>query len=405
MIKIANYFFSKIIPAVIVLLVTRLLYLKMDSDTFVEYGLHITSAMFISNILSLWLTQSTLRYYHSNIEGNINNINESYNKLIFHIFSFLFFISLMANSEWVITVFLSLAMTLFSNTSALYQSKLDSIKVLKLESLRASFLLLSVVVTTYFFDSIDVIYIIYCFAFSYLFAFIYSCNNKYDLFFKFNNYSFFKDVEIKKVAKFGLPLAIWGGAAACYPVVERYLIESRFPPQIAADYYAISELYYRGVGLLFVPVLMYIHPLLMKEYENNSGKFFKVLRNGFVFHFISLLLVGLLGVTILPMFFSYYFPGIDHGLVERSYYFCLIPFIWQLCFLAHKGLEVLNRTDLMVYSLLFCLLLNVSGLYFFMNTNNVFSTVFIQVISLLIYAIITVFIYFKLAREEKYENY
>ncbi|WP_318435491.1 hypothetical protein [Photobacterium leiognathi] len=402
--KIINYFLSKIFPALVILIVTRELYINMEKSEFISYGLTFSSALLISNVLSLWISQATLRFFHNEFKSKIITLNLSYNLILLSLWILTLFLSVFNNNDTILVILLSISITIYTNVNSLYQAKFDSLKVLKQELFRSILLILLITLSIHINNNnVSNKYVIIAFSISYIIPVLFCTRDKI----LFSSSAFFSGIKFNDVMtffKFGIPMGLWGGVAACYPVIERYFINANFNSTITADYYAVSELYYRGIGLLFVPVIMYLHPLLMKEYDVNKSKFNNLLLKGAGGQIISLMVVILLGFSITPIFLKYYLPSLNHDFYYNSYIFALVPFMWQIAYLSHKGLEVTNHTVLMLFTLLFSLAVDCLLMYFFIDKENIYSIVYIQVFSLFGYVLITSFLYFKGNKNESFKN-
>ncbi len=76
------------------------------------------------------------------------------------------------------------------------------------------------------------------------------------------------------------------------------------------------------------------------------------------------MVVILLGSQLLQSFIKYYLPSLNHDFYYNSYIFALVPFMWQIAYLSHKGLEVTNHKVLMLFTLLFSLAVDCLLMYF-----------------------------------------
>ncbi|HDY7922015.1 TPA: hypothetical protein RQK49_001942 [Vibrio vulnificus] len=190
--------------------------------------------------------------------------------------------------------------------------------------------------------------------------------------------------------KYGIPMSIWLIISTSYPYLEKRFLIS-FSSVEVADYFALADLINRGAGMIFIPLLMFIHPKLMHKFEENISDFFKFLyKSIMLIIFIGLLgciVIGIVSQTIL----STIFPGINEEVIQSALFVFLVPVFWQLSFLSHKFLEAKVKTLLLVYLILLSMVSSCLMMYFLIPKYGFYGSIFSQVASLSLYILLSLY--------------
>ncbi|MCD9490699.1 hypothetical protein GLP30_07600 [Photobacterium phosphoreum] len=397
--KITHYFFCKIIPAITILYITRELYLKLNSSDFVLYTILFSASISLSNLFTGWFCQSNLRF-GVNDNKQVDSIN-SYFILLFLSFVCICFICIFIVSynyvNYIAATLLSLSLSLYNILYTYIQSKSKSKYVLKMEIIRSLILAGSFVFLTICNVKLTVLIVLLVYSLSYLVSFI-SLLGKYIQWVGSESVKNLPIEYIKTYIKFGFPMSIWMVIATSYPLIERNIINYFYPVSISSSYFALSELFNRGIGIIFIPLIMYVHPLLMKLYDNNYLDFENMLSK-----FIKIeLLIGLLSILfcyftssiIIPILL----PGLPLDFVHYSYLFILPPLLWQVAFLAHKKHEASKKTIRLLLTLSMSVIIYIFMMFIFLYYFSVIYAILAQVVSLLIYILIS--LYYKSSSRE-----
>ncbi|EGR0390511.1 capsule biosynthesis protein CapF, partial [Vibrio parahaemolyticus] len=158
--NVSWFFFSKIFPALAILLLTRELYISLDSESFENYSVINSLSITISSFLIGWISQSNLRYYSLD-QDSVNRINV----VLCTIFLFLalFFLGLYYFFTLTYCLVISLSISIAYNRISLsyFQARLDSRIVFKQELIRSVLLVLFILANYFYaFNSLDLILIV-----------------------------------------------------------------------------------------------------------------------------------------------------------------------------------------------------------------------------------------------------
>jgi len=190
-----------------------------------------------------------------------------------------------------------------------------------------------------------------------------------------------------KYFKYGIPMSVWLLLSTMYPAIERAILVL-YQPEHLTDYLAISEVLIRGAGLVFTPIIMYLHPYLMRTFDHDVKEFDLLLFKSFLILAIFTIITLFIYSVVSRYLITWFFPGFDLVLINNSTFILLIPALWQFSFLAHKKLEAQGKTILMSMLIGVCLTIYATGLYFFIPVYGVWTSVVMQILSLIIYIIL-----------------
>ncbi|MUJ37287.1 lipopolysaccharide biosynthesis protein [Aliivibrio fischeri] len=388
---IFNFFLSKLIPAISFFLLLQQLYYHLNTSQFEIYSMVFSYSIMISSLISGWICQSNLRFNTSRSKSNIN-----LNSIIINILSLSLFLSVLIyfflGNDNVISIALALSVAINRIVITYFQSILLSAKVLLIESVRSILIIIYslylmigdadvismwepilILVAANFVPSL----IVYCF---------YVSINKLNFVSIYN----FK-INILKYVRYGIPMSVWLIISTSYPYAEKKLLISLSSVEIA-DYFALSDFINRGAGMIFIPLLMFMHPKLMHKYEDGKHVFFPFLYKS-VALFVFIGLVGCLTIYFIsPYILGYIFNGMNLDVIEAAFLIFLIPVLWQLSFLSHKFLEARGRTVILACLILFCMSLSCIMMYFFIPIYGFYGSVSSQVIALTLYILLSLFL-------------
>ncbi|HUA14860.1 MAG TPA: hypothetical protein VMG31_06160 [Verrucomicrobiae bacterium] len=165
-----------------------------------------------------------------------------------------------------------------------------------------------------------------------------------------------------RIWNYGWPVALWLACQSCLVVSDRYFIQ-RFRGYADAGVYAsIYDVIVRSFSLVFAPVTLSVHSILMHRW--NCGE-----RRGTMGTLRKAMLCELLLFLPAPVALFFLNARVAHlilGAANVDAARALLPlalggFLWQLALLAHKPLEMLCRTRRMLAGIIAALTLNVLG--------------------------------------------
>lgn len=376
---------GKIVPAAVILLLTKELFATLSSQSFEKYSLISSLSITLASFIIGWLSQSNIRYALKDKEGTID-VNESIAILNIVILSCSLLCYVIFLKTIFLILFLSLSIALNRLSLSYFQAIIKPKWVFYQELLR-SVILLIYIFSTYVYHYNDLRYAIIWVSFSYLIPslFIYKeININFSI--NFNGF--------KKYLKYGIPMSIWLVISTAYPTLERYILSNTYAGDDLSDYLVMSELLVRGAGIVFTPIMMYLHPLLMNSFDKSENEF----NNIFI---KSALLLCITSISIISIYtimsdsiIRLLMPNVNSRIVDYSFVILCIPALWQLCFMSHKKLEALGKTSILSIFIGISLLVFVLLMICFVPVFGVWSGICSQIISLMIY-ILLVFCYSK----------
>lgn len=369
--QLLHYFPAQIAPAIINLIIIMILTRSFTVEVYGEYVLITTLIGFCVTIFTQWLIQSILFYRPKYIENNQENEFNLHLEIIINKFIFasviillvlIIYNALFINvTLYIIGVLIILVQSIFTIEQVILQSDLQSGRYAK--RIFASSVLRLLGVSVLAITTINLLGVLVVMVFSYLFFILP----------KFRDYMQVKKSRstttkqfLKTMMIYGLPMLGWFLAVSIMNVTDRFLIEyfhgSKAVGLYAGNYSIISA----ALGLVFGPLTIVIHPLLMKFAVNvneQKGKIEQLLSKFTTIFFI----VGLPIIILVNKFrkeIAYLFLGEEYVVASDLITIVMVGiFLWNLAMVGHKGMEIVNKTKVMfsfaIVSCLTSLVLNV----------------------------------------------
>lgn len=155
-------------------------------------------------------------------------------------------------------------------------------------------------------------------------------------------------IGISRLVRFGAPMSAWFALSLAFPLVDRTAVEHLIGIEAAGRYAAIYDLAFRSSSLLLMPVVLALHPRVMRAADEARGASELLragLRAGAIIAGMVVALAALLGGLIVERTFG---AAVDP--TDRLVFSMLAASgcLWSLGLLAHKPLEVRGRTVTMV---------------------------------------------------------
>ena len=162
--------------------------------------------------------------------------------------------------------------------------------------------------------------------------------------------------------RFGWPVALWLLCQQGLLVSDRYFVQ-RFSGYADAGVYAsMYDVTLRSFSLLFMPVTLAVHPLIMNRW--NAGEHeqaLEAIRSGIKYQFIMFIPV-VLSLAFAAPWVSRLILGTPNLAAARIVLpLALGGFLWQVGLLAHKPLEILCQTKRMLAGILVAFGINIWG--------------------------------------------
>ena len=149
-------------------------------------------------------------------------------------------------------------------------------------------------------------------------------------------------------------MALWMGLMVSVPLIDRGLLIYQYGELETGIFAALYDVFFRSASLLFAPLVIVLHTRIM--YAANSGETDAARRMVVSTLVGAVLLLPVLGVSaaFLAQPVSEWI-GIEGAANVSGRLPALLAAggaVWQVALIAHKGLELAYRTDLMLYCLL-----------------------------------------------------
>lgn len=167
---------------------------------------------------------------------------------------------------------------------------------------------------------------------------------------------------LRKIWNYGWPVAFWFFCQQGLVVSDRYFIRHYHGYAAAGIYASIYDVIVRSFSLIFAPITLSVHTLLMHQWNQGDRKHtVDVLRHAMKY---EALIFAPAGIAL------YFLSGLASRLIlgtpntEASH--TIVPlaiggFLWQFALLAHKPLEILCLTKRMLAGSVAALIINIAG--------------------------------------------
>ena len=203
------------------------------------------------------------------------------------------------------------------------------------------------------------------------------------LLFKENNYLF----------HYGWPLAFWFTISSLLNVSDRYIIDYYLTDKDVGTYSAIYDMLYKGIALLYAPILVAGFPIMTQKYNSGNKKGAMQFLKKLIFFETLIFIVIIVIAYFLRDFFIKKIVGIE--VTEQSLELVLPiiagAFIWQLAMLAHKPLEFELKTKTMLLFSITALFVNVVLNFVFIPKYGFVFASYSTLVCALVYLLLTVF--------------
>ncbi len=167
---------------------------------------------------------------------------------------------------------------------------------------------------------------------------------------------------LNKLWRFGWPVALWMLCQQGLVVSDRYFLQ-RFTGYSGAGIYAsMYDVIVRSFSLLFMPITLAVHPLVMNRWNAGSRKeALQAIRTGMKYQALMFIPIGLSLAVLAPWMSRLVLGKENAGAAEIVFPLAVGGFLWQVCLLSHKPLEILCQTRRMLAGMLVALAVNLGG--------------------------------------------
>ena len=191
---------------------------------------------------------------------------------------------------------------------------------------------------------------------------------------------------LRSLWSYGWPVALWLFSQQSLVVSDRYFIQRFWGYSAAGVYASMYDVIVRSFSLLFAPITLAVHSVLMHHWNTGSRHLTRRIISQAI-KFESFLFLPVAALLFLGAGWASRLV-LGRGNPEAAS--IVLPlaiggFLWQLALLAHKPLEILCQTKRMLAGGLVALAVNVVGNYFLVPRFGYRAAAYLSVASSLIY--------------------
>lgn len=353
--QLAHYFPAQIAPAIINLVTIMILTRAFTVDEYGDYVLLTTVIGFSVTVFTQWLMQSVMFYRPKYIESESitefdGHLNKIINKFI-HIMLVAIVIALVVKIFidipviYIMAMLVILSQAIFVVEQVLLQSDMKSLAYTKRVFYSNSVRFVGILLVVSFFKSLTLVLLV---LFTSYLIFILPNIKKYLFPTKQDGTISF----LKTMLTYGLPMLGWFLSVSVMGLGDRFLIKLFHGSEAVGLYSGNYSIISAALGLVFAPLTMVIHPLLMKygvNIEEQKANIESLISKFTTIYFI----VGTPIIVLVYKFreeIAYVFLGEKYVVASDLIPVVMIGiFLWNLAMVGHKGLEIVKNTKVMFY--------------------------------------------------------
>ena len=192
----------------------------------------------------------------------------------------------------------------------------------------------------------------------------------------------------KKSFHYGYLITAWLLVSNLFNVVDRFIIRHYFDFEQVGVYSVVYDFIYRLTSFAALPILLTLHPLIMKTWnEDRKGEAMALVKKAVLLLLLlltaELILYFFLGDWIFEKFFHLESPGLMVLVVPLV----ISSVLWQMSLFLHKPLELLFRQGHMIAGIVISLLSNIVLNFIFVPVYGFESAAYTTLASTLIYIV------------------
>ncbi|NTW42976.1 MAG: oligosaccharide flippase family protein [Anaerolineaceae bacterium] len=393
-----KYFLSKIIPVVSGFISIPLFMKYIGTENYGKYSFTINLLNMMTAFFIGWINQSTLRFYsrYSKYDNAKKAIRLSL--VISSAASMVFFLIIVQGSlgvkayalkSSIIILGLLLVINIYQFSLVKYQSQLKPERVMAGSSLQA---ILNIAVPLLLFTFVSPNFNILLIGL--LLSYVLSLYIQ-QYFFQSGEIAGLNNARIKvlplivKMWKYGWPLSCWYASTLALSVIDRFFIQKFYSFQEVGTYSSLNDLITKSYSLFFFPITMALHARLMQMwYQRKYEASLLILKKAMIIQIIFFIIC----IFAIKIFSDSAYRVIKFILpsINSSDYFLIIPFFftgffWQFALIAHKPLELMNRTLFMLGAAIISLLSSIIGNYYLLPIYGIKAAAYVSAVSGFVY--------------------
>ncbi len=391
---IVKYVICKGLPGVAGLLAVIIFFRLIGAEEYGQYAVIISTVTMVNSFSFGWLNQSQLRF-----SSEFGTNEQAYYSTIF--FSFLccltvsiiglcLLVGLKDNSTLLLpALLLSAAMGWHIVRITGFQASFQANSVVKLETIRSFASILLPLACLYLFKK-NSFFLLSGIALGYGVTVLlrgpwHRCGPP-----TLNRSSAQLSAIIKKMWIYGWPMSLWLTAMSMIPAADRLLIQHFLGDGTTGLYASIFDLIIRSYSLFLFPVTMAVHPRIMAAWNSNQpSRAYSLIKFALLLQFTLFIGIALLYSHFGPSLLSIMLK-ID---LSEDFSGLILPltvggFFWQAGLLAHKPLEMQQKTLRMLMNIFISLVVHCSLLFFLLPAFGIIAAPYVYMVSGLCYLLL-----------------
>jgi O-antigen/teichoic acid export membrane protein len=186
--------------------------------------------------------------------------------------------------------------------------------------------------------------------------------------------------------RFGWPVALWTLCQQSLVVSDRYFLQKFAGYSEAGIYASIYDVIVRSFSLLFMPITLAVHPLVMNRWNAGNRKHaLLAIRSGVKYQVLMFIPIGICLAVLAPWVSRLVLGKENAGAAGIVFPLAVGGFLWQVCLLSHKPLEILCQTKRMLAGILAALAINVAGNWLLVPRYGYRVSAYLTVVSSVVY--------------------
>jgi O-antigen/teichoic acid export membrane protein len=368
---VLNYFPADFIPAVITVLSVIIFTRIFDPSAYGIYAIAIAATSIIATLLVAWIQQSILRFLPEyDRRGESGRFIRNVMALIFAILLILLPISLgiyvyfsekfiNLRTLYLVCVLLVITEVIFRNFITIFQASLSSRRYMKYTIL-ASILKLSLALIYVVLIERNIVGLVLAASIA-QFLLFFPMGREIHIGKSLRVKGAILDrVFLRKFFQYGIPMIGWFLGLQILNIADRFIIQFFRGSHEVGIYSPNYSLVTGGVGLIFGPLILAAHPLIVNAWEKGLGNDIKFLISAISRYFILI-------AFPLIVYFSIYSKYIISILLGESYRegYIIIPIVivgvalWNFSLYGQKGLELAKKTGILSLVVIICAVFNI----------------------------------------------
>jgi len=197
-----------------------------------------------------------------------------------------------------------------------------------------------------------------------------------------------------EVWHYGWPVGLWLFCQQGLVVSDRFFIQKFAGYSAAGIYASMYDLIVRSFSLVFAPITLAVHPLIMRHWNlGETSRAIQAIRSGLRWQLSMFLPIAALLLAASPWLVHMALGQANQEAASIVLPLALGGFFWSAALLAHKPLEILCRTNRMLVGIFIALVINVAGNWLFVPRYGYRAAAYVTIASasayLLMLAVLT----------------